>query len=66
MEQMIINVIGTLAFGGGGLELKGEYGKIIGSSIKFKASGKPKVGFAENGSNVEAGMLALSVYQANG
>jgi hypothetical protein len=34
----------------GGREIKGDIGKIIGSSLKFKASGEPKVGFDEVGS----------------
>jgi hypothetical protein len=33
----------------GGNDLKGDYGKIIGSSLKFKISGEPKVGFAACG-----------------
>jgi hypothetical protein len=42
----------------GGNELKGEYGKIIGSSFKFKASGEPKVGFTD------VGEIAMALYEA--
>lgn len=33
----------------GGREIKGDFGKIIGSSIKFKMTGKPRVGTSECG-----------------
>jgi hypothetical protein len=42
----------------GGNEIKGDYGKIIGSSLKFKASGEVKVGFTE------VGLIPMALYEA--
>lgn len=52
----------------GGREIKGDFGKIIGSSLKFKVSGKPKVGTAECGQIDIAlyGLLPQSVKDALG
>ena len=44
----------------GGNDIKGDYGKIIGSSLKFKASGKPSFGYEE------VGTLPMSLYNAGG
>jgi len=42
----------------GGNDIKGDYGKVIGSSLKFKITGEPKVGYEE------VGDFPLSVYNA--
>ena len=42
----------------GGNEIKGDYGKAIGSSLKFKISGKPTVGYDE------VGTFPMSLYEA--
>jgi hypothetical protein len=46
----------------GGNDLKGELGKVIGSSLKFKVTGKQKVGFRANGALTR---IAMTDYQAN-
>jgi len=33
----------------GGNDIKGDYGKVIGTSLKFKITGKPQVGYAKVG-----------------
>lgn len=43
-----------------GSDLKGDYGKIIGSSLKFKITGEPKWGFAE------VGTIAKTLYDETG
>lgn len=40
----------------GGREIKGDFGKVIGSSIKFKMTGKPKIG------TTECGQIAIDLY----
>ena len=40
----------------GGRDIKGDYGKVIGTSFKFKITGKPKVG------TKECGRIAISLY----
>jgi hypothetical protein len=42
----------------GGNDIKGDYGKVIGSSLKFKISGEPLVGYAK------VGPIAMSLYTA--
>ena len=43
-----------------GFDIKGDYGKIIGSSLKFKVTGEPKSGYDE------VGKVAMSLYTGGG
>jgi hypothetical protein len=44
------------------MELKGDYGKIIGSSLKFELTGEPKYGYAAVG-DFEIGIYGEIPYE---